>query len=145
MYFGFVTTTINSVKATNEGHSFEVIYIESKIKLRAALFFFLFFFYSFAPAVCFSMHFGAIQICGERIGTSECSEFCEALDTHKIKMLSLRECSLSSKNFKRLMDSVSYCKSLLHLNLNLSGVKCQSRVENLAAGLNMNKSITALL
>lgn len=91
------------------------------------------------------MHYGAIQICGERIGTSECEEFCEALDANKIKMLSFRECSFSSKNFKRLMDSVSYCKSLLHLNLNLSGVKCHNRVEDLAAALNMNKSINALL
>ena len=48
-----------------------------------------------------SMYFGAVQICGERVGTSETKDFCEALDAHKIKMLSLRECGISTKNFKR--------------------------------------------
>jgi len=91
------------------------------------------------------MYVGAIQICGERIGSSECKEFCDALDAHKVKMLSLRECSISTKNFHRLMNSVGYCKSLLHLNLNLCGIHKQDRVEMLAAALNINRSLTALL
>jgi len=96
------------------------------------------------------MYYGAIQICGERIcgervGTSETKEFCEALDAHKIKMLSLRECGISTKNFKKLMDSTGYCKSILHMNLNLCGIHCQDRVDMLAAALNMNRSLSALL
>ncbi|KAF6021460.1 LRRC73 [Bugula neritina] len=91
------------------------------------------------------MYYGAIQICGERVGTSETKEFCEALDAHKIKMLSLRECGISTKNFKKLMDSTGYCKSILHMNLNLCGIHCQDRVDMLAAALNMNRSLSALL
>lgn len=91
------------------------------------------------------MYFGAIQICGERVGSSECKDFCEALDANKIKMLSLRECGISTKNFKKMMDSIGFCKSILHLNLNLCGIHCQDRVDMLSASLNMNKSLTALL
>ena len=92
-----------------------------------------------------SMYFGAVQICGERVGTSETKDFCEALDAHKIKMLSLRECGISTKNFKKLTDSLAYCQSILHLNFNLCGIHCQDRVDMLAAALNMNRSLTALL
>lgn len=91
------------------------------------------------------MYFGAIQISGERVGTSETRDFCDALDAHKIKMLSLRECGISSKNFKKLMDSLGYCKSILHLNMNLCGINCQDKVDMIAGALNMNKSLTALL
>ncbi|XP_067939017.1 leucine-rich repeat-containing protein 73-like [Watersipora subatra] len=91
------------------------------------------------------MYFGAVQICGERVGTAETKDFCEALDAHKIKMLSLRECGISTKNFKKITDSLAYCQSILHLNLNLCGIQCDDRVEMLAAALNMNRSLTALL
>lgn len=91
------------------------------------------------------MYFGAIQISGERVDTSATKDFCDALDAHKIKMLSLRECGISSKNFRKLTDSIGYCKSILHLNLNLCGIHCKDRVDMLTAALNINKSLTALL
>ncbi|XP_063774857.1 leucine-rich repeat-containing protein 73 isoform X2 [Pseudophryne corroboree] len=87
---------------------------------------------------------GSIQMSGETLSGAEVKGVCEGLAEGTVRLLSLRGCLLSDKDFARLCHGVSQSPSLVQLNLNLGVVSSATRVQQLAQGLQSNRSLQSL-
>ncbi|XP_043916976.1 leucine-rich repeat-containing protein 73 [Protopterus annectens] len=87
---------------------------------------------------------GSIQISGETLSGAEIKDICESLRENTVRLLSLRGCQLSDRDFGRVCRGVSESHSLAQLNLNLGVVSSISRVKQLAEALKTNRSIQSL-
>ncbi|XP_071995927.1 leucine-rich repeat-containing protein 73 [Engystomops pustulosus] len=87
---------------------------------------------------------GSIQMSGETLSSAEVKGVCEGLAEGTVRLLSLRGCHLSDRDFARLCQGVSESPSLVQLNLNLGVVSCTGRVQQLAQSLQRNRSLQSL-
>ncbi|XP_053314943.1 leucine-rich repeat-containing protein 73 [Spea bombifrons] len=87
---------------------------------------------------------GSIQMSGETLSGAEVRGVCEGLAEGTVRLLSLRGCHLSDRDFGRLCQGVSQSPSLVQLNLNLGVVSGAARVQQLAQGLLANRSLQSL-
>ncbi|KAM6461816.1 leucine-rich repeat-containing protein 73 isoform 2-T2 [Liasis olivaceus] len=87
---------------------------------------------------------GSIQISGETLSSAEIRDICESLRENSIKLLSLRGCQLSDRDFGRICRGVAESHSLAQLNLNLGIVSNINRVKQLAEALKTNRSVQSL-
>ncbi|ETE70475.1 hypothetical protein L345_03723, partial [Ophiophagus hannah] len=87
---------------------------------------------------------GSIQISGETLSSAEIRDICESLRENSIKLLSLRGCQLSDRDFGRICKGVAESHSLAQLNLNLGIVSNINRVKQLAEALKTNRSVQSL-
>ncbi|XP_059501104.1 leucine-rich repeat-containing protein 73 isoform X1 [Stegostoma tigrinum] len=88
---------------------------------------------------------GSIQISGETLSSAEVKDICDSLRTNSVRLLSLRGCHISDRDFHRISRHVADCQSLAQLNLNLGVVSNINRVKQLAEALASNRSIHSLL
>ncbi|ESO90166.1 hypothetical protein LOTGIDRAFT_192329 [Lottia gigantea] len=86
----------------------------------------------------------SIQLVGENLDENDIKPVCALLLKNLIKVLSLRDCEFSDKDFKKLMKSVGKTKSLLQLALNIGIVNSEFRIQLLAQALAKNHSITGI-
>ena len=91
------------------------------------------------------MLLGSVQISGERISRVEMGDICMSLDSHKVRLLALRDCRAGKDDFRKLTRSVGSCRSILHLNLNLGMVDSVEKADLLKGCLVKNRSLHALL
>ncbi|XP_046731920.1 leucine-rich repeat-containing protein 73 isoform X2 [Silurus meridionalis] len=87
---------------------------------------------------------GSIQITGEALSGAEIRDICESLKENSVRLLSVRGCQLSDRDFGRVCRGVSESRSLAQLNLNLGVVSSSSRAKQLAEALTANRSIQTL-
>ncbi|XP_007896432.1 leucine-rich repeat-containing protein 73 isoform X2 [Callorhinchus milii] len=87
---------------------------------------------------------GSIQISGETLSSAEVKDICDSLKGNSVRLLSLRGCHLSDRDFSRISRHVAECQSLAQLNLNLGVVNNLNRVKQLAEALQNNRSIHSL-
>ncbi|XP_043543307.1 leucine-rich repeat-containing protein 73 isoform X2 [Chiloscyllium plagiosum] len=87
---------------------------------------------------------GSIQISGETLSSAEVKDICDSLRTNSVRLLSLRGCHISDRDFHRISRHVADCQSLAQLNLNLGVVSNINRVKQLAEALASNRSIHSL-
>ncbi|KPP77321.1 leucine-rich repeat-containing protein 73-like [Scleropages formosus] len=87
---------------------------------------------------------GSIQITGEALSGAEIKDICESLKEDSVRLLSVRGCQLSDRDFGRLCRGVAESRSLAQLNLNLGVVSGVARVKHLADALKSNRSIQTL-
>ncbi|XP_040283598.1 leucine-rich repeat-containing protein 73 isoform X1 [Bufo bufo] len=87
---------------------------------------------------------GSIQMSGETLSSAEVKGVCEGLMEGSVRLLSLRGCHLSDRDFARLCQGVSESPSLVQLNLNLGVVSGTGRVQQLAQCLHRNRSLQSL-
>ncbi|KAM4772284.1 leucine-rich repeat-containing protein 73 isoform 3-T3 [Rhinophrynus dorsalis] len=87
---------------------------------------------------------GSIQMSGETLSGAEVRGVCEGLAEGTVRLLSLRGCHLSDRDFARLCQGVSQSPSLVQLNLNLGVVSSATRVQQLAHCLHANRSLQSL-
>lgn len=90
------------------------------------------------------MLLGSVQMYGEKLSTVEVQDICDSLILNDIRLLSLRDCTMSDVDFEKLMISVSKCKSIHQLNLNLGMLSSCNRSWKLANALNRNRSLSSL-
>lgn len=88
---------------------------------------------------------GSIQITGETLSGAEIRDICTSLKENTVRLLSVRGCQFSDRDFGRVCRGVSESRSLAQLNLNLGVVSSGSRAKQLAEALRANRSIQALL
>lgn len=88
---------------------------------------------------------GSIQISGETLSSAEIRDICESLRENSVRLLSLRGCQLSDRDFGRICRGVAESHSLAQLNLNLGIVSNINRVKQLAEALKTNRSVQSLL
>ncbi|XP_008319940.1 leucine-rich repeat-containing protein 73 [Cynoglossus semilaevis] len=86
----------------------------------------------------------SIQITGELLSAAEVQDICESLKEDSVRLLSVRGCQLSDRDFARICRSVSESRSLAQLNLNLGVVCSISRTRQLAEALKNNRSLQTL-
>lgn len=91
------------------------------------------------------MLLGSIQIMGELLSAAEVQEICESLKENGVRLLSVRGCQLSDRDFERVCRRVAESTSLAQLNLNLGVVSSISRTRLLADALRANRSLQTLL
>ncbi|XP_062830198.1 leucine-rich repeat-containing protein 73 isoform X3 [Anolis carolinensis] len=87
---------------------------------------------------------GSIQISGETLSGAEIRDICDSLRENSIKLLSLRGCRLSDRDFGRICRGLAQSHSLAQLNLNLGIVSNLGRVKQLAEALKTNRSVQSL-
>ncbi|XP_078398928.1 leucine-rich repeat-containing protein 73 isoform X2 [Cetorhinus maximus] len=87
---------------------------------------------------------GSIQISGETLSSAEVKDICDSLRANSVRLLSLRGCHVSDRDFHRISRHVADCQSLAQLNLNLGVVSNINRVKQLAEALASNRSIHSL-
>ncbi|XP_038654868.1 leucine-rich repeat-containing protein 73 isoform X1 [Scyliorhinus canicula] len=87
---------------------------------------------------------GSIQISGETLSLAEVKDICDSLRANSVRLLSLRGCHISERDFQRISRHVADCQSLAQLNLNLGVVSSINRVKQLAEALASNRSIHSL-
>ncbi len=87
----------------------------------------------------------SIQITGELLSAAEVQDICESLKEDSVRLLSVRGCQLSDRDFGRVCRSVAESRSLAQLNLNLGVVSSISRTRHLADALTANRSLQTLL
>lgn len=87
----------------------------------------------------------SIQITGELLSAAEVQDICESLKEDSVRLLSVRGCQLSDRDFGRICRSVAESCSLAQLNLNLGVVSSISRTRYLADALKANRSLQTLL
>ncbi|XP_067884267.1 leucine-rich repeat-containing protein 73 [Heterodontus francisci] len=87
---------------------------------------------------------GSIQISGETLSSAEVKDICDSLKANSVRLLSLRGCQISDRDFHRISRHVADCQSLAQLNLNLGVVSNLNRVKQLAEALASNRSIHSL-
>ncbi|OCT77471.1 leucine-rich repeat-containing protein 73 [Xenopus laevis] len=87
---------------------------------------------------------GSIHMSGETLSGAEVKGVCEGLMEGSVRLLSLRGCLLSDRDFSRLCQGVSQSPSLVQLNLNLGVVSSATRVQQLAQSLHANRSLQSL-
>ncbi|XP_021169822.1 leucine-rich repeat-containing protein 73 [Fundulus heteroclitus] len=86
----------------------------------------------------------SIQITGELLSATEVQDICESLKEDGVRLLSVRGCQLSDRDFGRVCRSVAASRSLAQLNLNLGVVSSLSRTRHLADALATNRSLQTL-
>ncbi|XP_047459089.1 leucine-rich repeat-containing protein 73 [Mugil cephalus] len=86
----------------------------------------------------------SIQITGELLSGAEVQDICESLKEDGVRLLSVRGCQLSDRDFGRVCRGVAETRSLAQLNLNLGVVSSISRTRNLAEALTANRSLQTL-
>ncbi|XP_049927637.1 leucine-rich repeat-containing protein 73 isoform X2 [Epinephelus moara] len=86
----------------------------------------------------------SIQITGELLSAAEVQDICESLKEDSVRLLSVRGCQLSDRDFGRVCRSVAESHSLAQLNLNLGVVSSISRTRHLADALKTNRSLQTL-
>ncbi|XP_070772595.1 leucine-rich repeat-containing protein 73 [Enoplosus armatus] len=86
----------------------------------------------------------SIQITGETLSAAEVQDICESLKEDSVRLLSVRGCQLSDRDFGRICRSVAESRSLAQLNLNLGVVSSISRTRHLADALKTNRSLQTL-
>uniref|UniRef100_A0A3Q2EDI9 Leucine rich repeat containing 73 n=1 Tax=Cyprinodon variegatus TaxID=28743 RepID=A0A3Q2EDI9_CYPVA len=86
----------------------------------------------------------SIQITGELLSAAEVQDICESLKEDGVRLLSVRGCQLSDRDFGRVCASVAESRSLAQLNLNLGVVSSISRTRHLADALKTNRSLQTL-
>lgn len=91
------------------------------------------------------MLLSSVQICGQKLSRVEVKDICDSLASDNIRLLSLRECKVSDKDFQSLAKAVAFSKSILQLNLNVKVVDSLPRVNLLKGMLFRNRSLTSLL
>ncbi|KAM5165274.1 leucine-rich repeat-containing protein 73-like [Mantella aurantiaca] len=87
---------------------------------------------------------GSIQMSGETLSGAEVKGVCEGLTEGTVRLLSLRGCLLSDRDFARLCQGVAQSPSFVQLNLNLGVVSSASRIQQLAQSLHKNRSLQSL-
>ncbi|XP_029448700.1 leucine-rich repeat-containing protein 73 [Rhinatrema bivittatum] len=87
---------------------------------------------------------GSIQISGETLSGAEVKDICESLREDSVRLLSLRGCHLSERDFSRLCRGLAQSRSLVQLNLNLGVLASISRVKQLAEALGSNRALQSL-
>lgn len=87
----------------------------------------------------------SIQITGEMLSAAEVQDICESLNEDGVRLLSVRGCQLSDRDFGRVCRSVAESRCLAQLNLNLGVVSSISRTHHLADALKTNRSLQTLL
>nr|XP_055026311.1 leucine-rich repeat-containing protein 73 isoform X1 [Misgurnus anguillicaudatus] len=87
---------------------------------------------------------GSIQITGEALSAAEIKDICESLKENSVRLLSVRGCQLSDRDFGRVCRGVAESHSLAQLNLNLGVVSTIGRTKQLADALKANRSIQTL-
>ncbi|XP_060781542.1 leucine-rich repeat-containing protein 73 isoform X1 [Neoarius graeffei] len=87
---------------------------------------------------------GSIQITGEALSGAEIRDICDSLKENSVRLLSVRGCQLSDRDFGRVCRGVSESRSLAQLNLNLGVVSSSGRAKQLAEALTANRSIQTL-
>lgn len=88
---------------------------------------------------------GSIQITGEALSGAEIKDICDSLKENSVRLLSVRGCQLSDRDFGRVCRGVAESHSLAQLNLNLGVVSTIGRTKHLADALKANRSIQTLL
>lgn len=88
---------------------------------------------------------GSIQISGETLSGAEIRDICESLRENSVRLLSLRGCQLSERDFGHVCRGAAESRSLAQLNLNLGIVSNINRVKQLAEALKTNRSVQSLL
>ncbi|OWF48711.1 leucine-rich repeat-containing protein 73-like [Mizuhopecten yessoensis] len=86
-----------------------------------------------------------IEIAGETLSDARVLGICDALLGSKLRMLSLRNCVVNDKAFKKIMACVANSKTILQLALSVGVVKDLPRVKILALALQKNRSLVSLL
>ncbi|KAM9847619.1 leucine-rich repeat-containing protein 73 isoform 2-T2 [Aulostomus maculatus] len=86
----------------------------------------------------------SIQITGEQLSPAEVQDISESLKGGRVRLLSIRGCQLSDRDFGRICRSVAESRSLAQLNLNLGVVSGLSRTRHLADALGANRSLHTL-
>ena len=81
----------------------------------------------------------------ENLGGAQIRDICEKLQKDEIKALTVRECVLTDKDYKRILKWVGGSKNLRHLSLSIGMIPDTFRVHVLAQALQKNKSLTGLL
>ncbi|XP_058879826.1 leucine-rich repeat-containing protein 73-like isoform X2 [Acipenser ruthenus] len=87
---------------------------------------------------------GSIQITGEALSGGEIKDICDSLKENSVRLLSVRACQLSDRDFGRVCGGVAQCHALAQLNLNLGVVSNICRVKQLAEALTTNRSVQTL-
>lgn len=87
----------------------------------------------------------AIQITGELLSAAEVQDICDSLKEDGLRLLSVRGCQLSDRDFGHVCRGVAESHSLAQLNLNLGVVSGLSRTRHLADALKTNRSLQTLL
>ena len=86
-----------------------------------------------------------VEFQNESIASEQIKDVCENLQKDEVKAISLRECTLTDKDYKRILKSVAASKNLRHLSLNIRIIQDTFRIQVLALALQKNKSLTGLL
>ncbi|XP_068590606.1 leucine-rich repeat-containing protein 73 isoform X3 [Cebidichthys violaceus] len=86
----------------------------------------------------------SIQITGELLSAAEVQDICESLKEDGVRLLSIRGCQLSDRDFGRVCRGVAESNSLAQLNLNLGVVSGINRTRHLADALKTNRSLQTL-
>lgn len=86
-----------------------------------------------------------LQMSGEKLNDTKVKSICEALNGENLRMLSIRECRVSDKDYKKIMKNVSSSKTILQLSLNVGIIKDNGRVKILSNALQKNRSLISLL
>uniref|UniRef100_A0A673MV94 Leucine rich repeat containing 73 n=1 Tax=Sinocyclocheilus rhinocerous TaxID=307959 RepID=A0A673MV94_9TELE len=87
---------------------------------------------------------GSIQITGEALSGAEIKDICDSLKENSVRLLSVRGCQLSDRDFGRVCRGVAESHSLAQLNLNLGVVSTIGRTKQLADALKANRSLQTL-
>lgn len=82
---------------------------------------------------------------GRRCRGAEIRDICESLRENSVRLLSLRGCQLSERDFGHVCRGAAESRSLAQLNLNLGIVSNINRVKQLAEALKTNRSVQSLL
>lgn len=90
------------------------------------------------------MLLGTLQITGEEVRDAEVKAICDSLDDNSIRILSLRGCRVQDEDFKKLMESLKECESLIQLNLNLGVCNGKHRIKWLSEALIVNRCLNSL-
>lgn len=87
----------------------------------------------------------SIQVSGEPLSAVEVQDICDRLREDGVRLLSVRGCRLSDRDFGRLCRGVAASRCLAQLNLNLGVVSSIGRASHLADALAANRSLQTLL
>ncbi|KAJ3610136.1 hypothetical protein NHX12_022230 [Muraenolepis orangiensis] len=87
---------------------------------------------------------GSIQITGESLSGAEVRDICDGLRENSVRLLSVRGCQLSDRDFGRVCRGVAESRALAQLNLNLGVVSGLGRTRQLADALQTNRSLQTL-
>ncbi|XP_054881679.1 leucine-rich repeat-containing protein 73-like isoform X2 [Poeciliopsis prolifica] len=86
----------------------------------------------------------SIQVSGEPLSAVEVQDICDRLREDGVRLLSVRGCRVSDRDFGRLCRGVAASRCLAQLNLNLGVVSSIGRARHLADALAANRSLQTL-